>query len=194
MAGEDPPSLGAPRRPGPGLRRGPIIGSRPPLAGIALREVVAEAIRDLGAADQPAALDRIVDALRRRRAQAGDIQPVHATSRTTSSAPVAGAILFYVRGAARHFVDRAARGRTSPPTAPWTLLESDAVAIAERLLGMDESPARTDPPRRPRLRTLQRKGIDMSEAINRSPRFTGLRDRSVTDPKSFPLEKIDPSD
>jgi AcrR family transcriptional regulator len=104
------------------------IAARPALASIALREAMSIE-RD---ADRPTnpLLGRIV-ALFDEGVRTGDIQPVRAEPYHFFSA-VAGTMLFYV-AALPHFVADLPRDHLSAER--MQMLEIDAVAIAERLLG-----------------------------------------------------------
>jgi len=105
------------------------IAARPALASIALREAMAS---DPGIERRTnPLLDRIV-ALFDEGVRSGDIQPVRAEPYHFFSA-VAGTILFYV-AALPHFVTDLPDDHLSAER--MDMLESDAVAIAERLLGM----------------------------------------------------------
>ena len=104
------------------------IAARPALASIALREAMASGP---GVAPRTSpVLSRIV-ALFEEGVREGDIQPVRNEPFHFFSA-VAGTILFYV-AALPHFVADLPEDHLSAER--MELLESDAVAIAERLLG-----------------------------------------------------------
>jgi len=109
------------------------IAARPALASIALREAMSGEPGE-GRRTNPL-LGQIV-ALFEEGVRAGDIQPVRNEPYHFFSA-IAGTVLFYV-AALPHFVadlpeDHLSEGR-------MRMLESDAVAIAERLLGMSGPP------------------------------------------------------
>jgi AcrR family transcriptional regulator len=105
------------------------IATRPGLAGIALREAMSS---DRGAERRTNPLLGRIVALFEEGVRTGDIQPVGNEPYHFFSA-VAGTILFYV-AALPHFVADLPEDHLSADR--MEMLESDAVAIAERLLGM----------------------------------------------------------
>jgi AcrR family transcriptional regulator len=105
------------------------IGERPALAAIALREAMSS---DPGAERRTNPLLGQIVELFEEGVRTGDIQPVRAEPYHFFSA-VAGTLLFYV-AALPHFVADLPEDHLSPER--MQTLENDAVAIAERLLGM----------------------------------------------------------
>lgn len=107
------------------------IAARPALASIALREAMSS---DPGVEQRTNPLLSRIAALFEEGVRTGDIQPVRNEPYHFFSA-VAGTILFYV-AALPHFVADLPEDHLSAER--MELLETDSVAIAERLLGMSE--------------------------------------------------------
>ena len=130
VAGETPP-----RRRLVALVRASVraVAARPQLASIALREAMSN---DPGVERHANPLLLRIIALFEEGVRTGDIQPTRNEPYHFFSA-VAGTILFYV-AALPHFVTDLPRDHLSAER--METLESDAVAIAERLLGMQQGP------------------------------------------------------
>ncbi len=105
------------------------IAARPALASIALREAMSS---DPGVEQRPNALLGSIVSLFEEGVRTGDIHPVRNEPYHFFSA-VAGTILFYV-AALPYFVTELPEDHLSAER--MKTLENDAVAIAERLLGM----------------------------------------------------------
>ena len=107
------------------------IASRPTIATIALREVISDGGEMLDQTDQ--ILDRIIE-LFEDGARAGEIRPVHAEPYLFFTS-IAGAILFTVAALPTMIEEYPDAPRAE---AAADRLEHDAVAMAQRLLGLSE--------------------------------------------------------